>query len=133
MGRLTVPRTAPQGGRFRSNGMACQVQLDGEEERGTAGSNRARKGVLKVSLECQFDQFVWKDIGGHQYGCRLSSLTGRTHPCAEHRAVRGLLVMRVMGFVRDGLRRSEASHRKQAEDQEQSKRLLYQPRCHSVR
>jgi hypothetical protein len=31
------------------------------------------------------------------------------------------------------LRRSEASHRKQAEDQEQGKRLLYQSRCHRVR
>ena len=39
------------------SGMDCQVQLDGEGERGTAGGNRTGEGVLKVSLESQFNKF----------------------------------------------------------------------------
>ena len=63
MGRLTVPRNRssrkliPFGAKW-----ICQVQLDGEGERGTAGGNRTGEGVLKVSLESQFNNFVWNDI-----------------------------------------------------------------------
>ena len=63
VGRLTVQRNRstrkfiPFGAEW-----ICQGQLDGEEERGTAGGNRTGEGVLKVSLEAQFNNFVWNDI-----------------------------------------------------------------------
>ena len=63
VGRLTMPRICssrrliPLGAEW-----ICQVQLDGEGERGTAGGNRTGEGVLKVSLESQFNKFVWNDI-----------------------------------------------------------------------
>ena len=63
VGRLTVPRNRSSR-KFIPFGAEwiCQVQLDGEGERGTAGGNRTGEGVLKVSLESQFNNFVWNDI-----------------------------------------------------------------------
>jgi len=61
--RLTLPRNRstrkfiPLGAEW-----ICQVQLDGEGERGTASGNRIGEGVLKVSLESQVNTCVWNDI-----------------------------------------------------------------------
>lgn len=46
--------------------------------------------------------------------------------------MRGLVMMGVMRFVRDGLRRGESPDSEQAEDQQEGKRLRHQPRRHSV-
>ena len=46
--------------------------------------------------------------------------------------MRGLVMMGVMRFVRDGLRRGESADSEQAEDQQEGKRLRHQPRRHSV-
>ena len=62
MGRLTVPRNRLTDVDSVRAEWLCQVQLDGEEERGTAGGNRTRKGVLKMTPGSQFDQFVWNDL-----------------------------------------------------------------------
>ena len=133
MGRLTMPRNRssrkliPFGAEW-----ICQVQLDGEGERGTASGNRTGEGVLKVSFESKFNKFVWNDIRGHEHSRRLSGLTGSTHPAAKHGSMRGLVMMGVMRFVRDGLCRGESSDSEQAEDQQDGERLLHQPRRHSV-
>ena len=63
VGRLTVPRnrSSRKSIPFEAE-WSCQVQLAGEGERGTAGGNRTGEGVLKVSLESQFNKFVWNDL-----------------------------------------------------------------------
>lgn len=48
----------------------------------------------------------------------LQHLTGGTHPRTEHRAVRRLLMVCVVGLVRDGLRRREAADDQEAKHQD---------------
>jgi len=63
VGRLTVPRNRSSRKLIPFEAAwSCQVQLDGEGEGGTAGGNRTGECVLKISLESQFNKFVWRDI-----------------------------------------------------------------------
>lgn len=68
----------------------------------------------------------------HQRGRdgRVQHMAGRTHPGTECRAVSGLLVVCVLGFVGDRLRRRQASHREDAEDHEAGNGLRDDPGYH---
>jgi hypothetical protein len=61
VGRLTVPRN-PLITEVDSVRSGMDLSGTTEGERRTAGGTRTGEGVLKVSLESQFNKFVWNHI-----------------------------------------------------------------------
>src|SRR4030095_12969697 len=51
-------------------------------------------------------------------GRRLSGLAGRTHPGTEHSTMRRFLMMRMLGFVGQCLRGSEATNHQETNDEQ---------------
>lgn len=68
---------------------------------------------LNVTVQTQFNEFKWNDIRGNKDGRRLPGLTGRAHPGTQHSTMCRFLMMRMLGFMGERLRGSEA-----ADDQE---------------
>ena len=66
----------------------------------------------------QLDEFVRNEVQSYENGRRFTTLPSRAHPRAECRAVRGLLMVRMLGFVRERLGGSQSTDDEDAQHEE---------------
>ncbi len=75
---------------------------------------------------CELDEVVRYQRDRNELDCCFTSLSRGAHPGTEHRAVRGFLMVRMLGFVGDRLGGGQSADHEDAEHQETGESTLDQ-------
>ena len=100
------------------------MKLLGEWVGGTARDGKGREIKRRCGCCTRLDARDGRALDQQGNGDRIEHLSCGAHPGAQYRAVSGFVMMGVMSLVWESLRRSKAADSKQANDQQDSERLL---------